>query len=157
MLEKAGVDTTRVTFVSCDFLKEDWLKRLVDAGFEPDKPSFFLWEGVTMYLDREAVENTLRTIAGTATGSVVAFDYYAADVIEARSLYMRYARAMLSATGELLRFGIESTPPMRKQVAAFLESCGLSLEEQRNFGLETDRKHATAGFATGIVSVAVKR
>ena len=151
MLKKAGVDTTRVTYVPADFLKEDWLEKLVDAGFEQDKPSFFLWESVTMYLDREAVESTLRKIAGTAAGSVVAFDYFSAELIEARSLFMRYARAVINATGEPWRFGIDNTPPVRERVAAFLESCGLSLEEQRNFGPEADRKRAMAGFATAIV------
>jgi methyltransferase (TIGR00027 family) len=151
MLNKAGVDTARVTYVPADFLEEDWLEKLVDAGFEPDRPAFFLWESVTMYLDREAVESSLRRIAGTATGSVVAFDYFSAQIIESRSLFMRYARAVIKATGEPFRFGIDNAPPARERVAAFLESCGLSLEEQRNFGSETDRKRAMAGFATAIV------
>ncbi len=152
MLKKAGVDTTRVRYMPADFLRKDWLEKLVTAGFEPDKPSFFLWESVTMYLDREAVEGTLRKIAGTATGSVVAFDYFSVEIIKSRSLFMRYARAVLKATGEPFRgFGIDNMPPVRERVAAFLKSCGLSLEEQRNFGPETDRKRALAGFATGIV------
>ncbi len=151
MLKKSGLDTTRITFVSADFMKGDWLEKLVNAGFDPDKPTFFLWEAVTMYLDREAVEGTLRKIAGTASGSVVAFDYFNADLIEARSLFMRYARAILNAVGEPWRFGIESTKPSSKHVAAFLASCGLSMEEQRNFGQETDRKPAMAGFTTAIV------
>ncbi len=105
-----------------------------------------------MYLDREAVESTLRKIAGTASGSVVAFDYFNADLIEGRGgLSMRYVRAVLNAIGEPLRFGIESPPPASKHVAAFLTSCGLSMEEQRNFGQETDRKPAMAGFTTAIV------
>jgi methyltransferase (TIGR00027 family) len=151
MLKKAGIDATRITFVSADFLKDDWLEKLVSAGFEPDKRSFFLWEAVTMYLDREAVESMLRKIAGTASGSVVAFDYFSAEIIEARSLFIRYVRAVLGAIGEPWRFGIDSTPPARKRVAAFLESCGLSMEEQRNFGHETDRKQAMGGFTTAIV------
>lgn len=151
MMGKAGVDTTRVTFVPADFMKKDWFEKLVNAGFDPDKPSFFLWEGVIMYLDGEAVENTLRTIAGTAVGSVVAFDYLTADFIESRSLYLRFARTALKATGEPWRFGIPSTPPARKQVAAFLESCGLSMSEQHNIGQETDRKHADGGLAVAIV------
>ncbi len=151
MLKWAGVDTTRVTYVPADLENADWFEQLVDAGFAPDKPSFFLWEAVTMYLDREAVESTLRKIAATATGSVVAFDYFSAELIEERSLFMRYARAVIRATGEPWKFGIDNTPPVRTRVAAFLESCGLSLEEQRNFGQETDRKHAMAGFVTAIV------
>jgi hypothetical protein len=82
---------------------------------------------------------------------VVAFDYFNADLIEAKGLYMNYAKAVLNAIGEPWRFGIESTPPARKHVAAFLTSCGLSMEEQRNFGQETDRKPAMAGFTTAIV------
>jgi len=151
MLKKAGLDTTGITFVPADFMTEDWLEKLVNAGFDPDKPTFFLWEAVTMYLDREAVESTLRKIAGTASGSVVAFDYFNAHLIEARSLFWRYARAVTNAVGEPWRFGIESTKPSSKHVAAFLASCGLSMEEQRNFGQETDRKPAMAGFTTAIV------
>jgi methyltransferase (TIGR00027 family) len=145
MLKKAGVDTTRVTYVTADFLEEDWFEKLVDAGFEPDKPSFFLWESVTMYLDREAVESTLRKISGTAAGGGVAFDYFSAEIIEARSFFMRYIRAVIDVTGEPWRFGIDNTPPVRERVAEFLEFCGLSLEEQRNFGPETARKRAMAG------------
>jgi methyltransferase (TIGR00027 family) len=151
MLHKAGLDSTRITFVSADFLKEDWFEKLVQAGFRPDLPSFFLWEGVTMYLDREAVESTLRKISRTAAGSVVAFDYFNAEVINSPSLYMRYARAALNVVGEPLRFGIESPQPSREHVAAFLASCGLTLEEQRNFEQETDRKPAMAGFAAALV------
>jgi methyltransferase (TIGR00027 family) len=151
MLKKAGLDTTHITFVPTGFMKEDWLEKLVHAGFDPDKPTFFLWEAVTMYLDREAVISTLRKIAGTRSGNVVAFDYFHADLIEARSLFMRYARAVTNATGEPFRFGIESAKPSSKYVAAFLASCGLSMEEQRNFGQETDRKPAMAGFTTATV------
>ena len=68
MLTKASVDTTRVTYVPADFETEDWFEKLVDAGFEPDKPSFFVWESVTMYLDREAVENTS---SGSSSGDLL--------------------------------------------------------------------------------------
>jgi methyltransferase (TIGR00027 family) len=152
MLKRAGLDTTRVTFVAADFEDEDWLERLVAGGFDPARPSFFLWEGVTPYLDREAAESTLRKIAGTAPGSVVAFDYFSTQQLEDRSLFWRYARAVLDAVGEPLgTFGLDTTPPARQRVAAFLASCGLSLEEQRNFGRETDRERPRAGFATAIV------
>ena len=135
-----------------NFQVKDWFDKLVDAGFKPDRPSLFIWESVTMYLDREAVVGTLRTIAGTAGGTVVAFDYFAVEMLQSRSLFMRYARAVLKVFREPFgTFGIDHTPPARKQVAAFLESCGLSLEEHRNFGQETAGKHAMAGFAIAIV------
>jgi methyltransferase (TIGR00027 family) len=151
MLKAAGIDTTRIIYVSSDFLEQNWFDQLVAAGFDPEKRTFFLWESVTMYLEREAVQSTLRKIAGTAPGSVVAFDYLSSQLIAGKSLYMRYARASLSIVGETWHFGIDSTPPVRPRVAAFVEACGLSLEEQRNFGHERDGKQAEAGFATAVV------
>lgn len=151
MLIKAGVDRRRVTYTSADFLKEDWFAKLVEAGFDPDKPSFFLWESVTMYLDRESVESTLRRIAGTAPGSVVALDYFSKEIIESRSIFIRYARAVINATREPWMFGIDNTPPARARVAEFLESCGLTIEEHHNFGQESGGHRALAGFATALV------
>ena len=150
-LGRAGIDSTGVTFVAADFEKEDWLTRLVDAGFDPGRPALYLWEGVMMYLDKEAVEATLRRIASTAKGSVVAFDYLTTGPLESRALYWRYARAGTKAAGEPLKFGIDSAPPAGERLAELLQSCGLSLVEQRTLGQETEGKRAWGGFATAIV------
>ncbi|HEX8437139.1 SAM-dependent methyltransferase [Archangium sp.] len=151
VLKKAGVNPAEVTFVAADFEKKDWLSRLVEAGFDVDKPTLFLWEGVTPYLDRAAVEDTLRKIAGTAQGSILAFDYLTTEVLESRSLYLRTVRASLRAGGEPLKFGIDSTPPSSERLAELLRSCGLSPGEQHTFGQELDEKRAWGGFATAIV------
>jgi methyltransferase (TIGR00027 family) len=59
LLHKVGIDVTGIRFVAADFETEDWLARLVEAGFDPLEPAVFLWEGVIMHLDRPAVESTL--------------------------------------------------------------------------------------------------
>jgi methyltransferase (TIGR00027 family) len=151
-LEKAGINVTAITFVAADFEKEDWLAKLVDAGFDRGKTTLFLWEGVMMYLHKEAVEATLRKIAGTASGSIVAFDYVTTEPLESQALYWRFARAGTRAAGEPLTFGIDSTPPSRERLAALLQSCGLSLAEQRTLGQETEARRAWGGFATASVS-----
>lgn len=151
MLRKAGIDSAGVTFVAADFEKEDWLSLLVDAGFDTSKPALFLWEGVIMYLDWEAVEDTLRKIASTARGSLVAFDYFTTEVLESRALYWRFARASTRVGGEPLKFGIDSTPPSSERRAELLQSCGLSLGEHRTLGKETEGKRAWGGFAIAIV------
>ncbi|HYK91141.1 MAG TPA: SAM-dependent methyltransferase, partial [Acidobacteriota bacterium] len=156
LLEKAGIDASGITFVSADFEIEDWLARLVEAGFDSGKPALFLWEGVILYLDREAVESTLRKIAGTAEGSIVAFDYLTKETLESQSVYMRYARAAAKAAGEPFKFGILSTPPLRQRMAEFLGTCGLSLGDHHTLGKETDGKHAWGGFATALVGSAVQ-
>jgi methyltransferase (TIGR00027 family) len=150
-LEKAGVDARGVTFVAADFEKEDWLANLVEAGFDPSQPALFLLEGVIIYLDPEAVESTFRKIASLAGGSVVAFDYFTTEVFESQVLYWRYARVTTKAAGEPVKFGFDSTPPSSERLAEFLRSCGLSLDEQRTLGEETEGKRAWGGFATAMV------
>jgi methyltransferase (TIGR00027 family) len=150
-LKKAGIDSSGVTFVPADFEKQDWLACLTVAGFDPDERTLFLWEGVTMYLDREAVEDTLRKIASTAHGSAVAFDYFTTEALESRALYWRYGRATTKAAGERLKFGVDSTPPSRERLAELLRSCGLALSDQRTLGEDTQTRRAWGGFATATV------
>jgi methyltransferase (TIGR00027 family) len=152
LLAQAQIDASGVTFVSADFETEDWLARLVAAGFDPVQPALFLWEGVIMYLDRAAARSTLRKIASTARGSVVAFDYFTSEALESQALYFRFARATTTASGEPLRFGVDSTSPSRERLAEFLSSCGLTLDEQRTLGQETAGRRAWGGFATAIVA-----
>ena len=150
-LQKAGIDPAGVTFVAADFEKEDWLARLSSAGFDRGQPGFFLWEGVTMYLDREAIEATLRKIASSAKGSVVAFDYFTTEALESRAPYWRFGRAAAKAAGEPLKFGVDSAPPSRERLAALLRSCGLELLEHRTLGPDTKATRAWGGFATAVV------
>jgi methyltransferase (TIGR00027 family) len=64
-----------LTYVPVDFEREALADRLAAAGFDPSRPAFFCWLGVTMYLTEEAFASTLSLIAGTAPGGGVAFDY----------------------------------------------------------------------------------
>ena len=153
LLRKARIEPIGITFVAADFETEDWLARLVEAGFDPNEPAIFLWEGVIMYLDRQAVERTLRKIASTAAGSVLVFDYFTTEPLSSPAPYWRYARAATKAAGEPLRFGIDSTPPSRERLAELLQSCGLTLAEQRTLGQETGRKRAWGGFAVATVAL----
>ena len=64
-----------LTFVPIDFDSESLADALKRRGFRLDEPAFFSWLGVTMYLEEEAVANTLAFIGSLAPGSGVAFDY----------------------------------------------------------------------------------
>jgi len=61
-------------FAPVDFERESLAGGLARAGFRRDRPAFFQWLGVSMYLSRETVSSTLDFIAGIP-GSAVAFDY----------------------------------------------------------------------------------
>lgn len=152
MLAQAAIDTSAVAFVGADFETEDWFGRLAASAFDPTKRTFFLLEGVIMYLDNEAVEDTLRKIAGTAAGSVVAFDYFTTEALTSTSFYWRLARRSTRVAGEPIKFGIDSTPPSRERLAEFLASCGLTLREQRTLDEETQKERAWGGFAVAGVA-----
>jgi methyltransferase (TIGR00027 family) len=148
LLHQCGVDTRGVTFVSANFITDDWLDNLVRAGFDPRKPTFFLWEGVTYYLSREAMEKTLRTIATIAPGSVVVFDYATDAVIKMyRNPLRRLHKAFLKAVHESQTFWIPSAPPVKETMATLMGSYGLSLREHLSWGHETKRKRLLGGLA----------
>jgi len=152
LLHQCGVDTSGVKFVPANFLTDDWLENLVKAGFDPRKPTFFLWEGVTYYLSREAMEKTFYTIATSAPGSVVVFDYATDANIEAyRTPLGLLQKAYLKAVREPQTFWISSVPPVKKNLEALMEAYGLSLREQLDYGRETKRKRLRGGLAAAVV------
>jgi methyltransferase (TIGR00027 family) len=112
LLHQFGVNTSGVKFVPANFLTDDWLDNLAKAGFDPRKPTFFLWEGVTYYLSREAMEKTFRTIATIAPGSVVVFDYATEANIKAfRKPLGLLHKAFLKPFMNLRHFGFQASRP----------------------------------------------
>jgi methyltransferase (TIGR00027 family) len=63
-----------LTFAAIDFERDDLGRGLRDAGFDPDRPAFFIWLGVVPYLRRAAIAAKLRYIASVSDSTVV-FDY----------------------------------------------------------------------------------
>src|SRR3954467_6187800 len=63
-----------LTFAAVDFESDDLGRGLSDAGFNSDRPAFFIWLGVVPYLGQAAIAATLRYIVGVR-GSEVVFDY----------------------------------------------------------------------------------
>jgi O-methyltransferase involved in polyketide biosynthesis len=59
-------------FVPVDFEAEPLQGALDTAGYDWGQPALFSWTGVAPYLTAPAIESTLRTIAGAATGSELA-------------------------------------------------------------------------------------
>jgi methyltransferase (TIGR00027 family) len=58
-----------------DFETQTLAAGLKAAGFRADRPAFFSWLGVTIYLSKAAVAATLRYIAARPAGSQVVFDF----------------------------------------------------------------------------------
>ena len=98
-----------VHFVPIDFTKQDLGDELSSAGFDPDKRSFFIWEGVTNYLTHEAVDATLDHIRGVASGSRLIFTYINQNVIKDPGAFSstRSVTKTLRAIGEPWTFGLD--------------------------------------------------
>jgi len=54
---------------------DDWWERLAAAGFDAAKPAIVASAGVSMYLTREAIMETLRRVAALAPGSTFAMTF----------------------------------------------------------------------------------
>jgi methyltransferase (TIGR00027 family) len=79
-------ETPRTIWVPCDFERDALSHRLLEAGFDPARPSLIIWLGVTMYLTRDAIDATLRDLAQLcAPGSRLVVDYIRDGVVEART------------------------------------------------------------------------
>jgi methyltransferase (TIGR00027 family) len=114
-IRTAGLDDHGVCYVACDFVTQDWLEQLTAAGFDPRVPACFVWEGVSMYLPREVVVDTLTKVASLAPGSLIGF-----DCLDEAWVSSPFLRKMSQRAGEGMHFGLPAGSE-----AAFIESLGL--------------------------------
>ncbi|WP_431824726.1 SAM-dependent methyltransferase [Burkholderia sp. F1] len=91
-----------LTYVPMDFEHDTLTRALSEAGFRKDAPAFFSWLGVSVYLEEEAILETLRFIASCAAGSAVVFDYVVTPTLLApmEQLGMELIRAKVAESGE---------------------------------------------------------
>lgn len=67
---------SNVHFVPIDFNNQSLFKVLIDAGFDPEKRTFFSFLGVSYYLSLNVFAKTIETLASlTESESVIVFDY----------------------------------------------------------------------------------
>jgi methyltransferase (TIGR00027 family) len=139
---------TNLRLVPVDFGHDDLAGSLKGAGYDPSKPAFFSWLGVTYYLSRATVFATLEQLAGiSAPGSELVFDYFDTDAFdpERASRRMRIMHSIVQQVGEPMKAGFD---PQKLQ--GELASTGWQLEENlspeeieaRYFAGRSDGYHA---------------
>lgn len=130
---------TNLRYVPVDFRHDKLGDVLAAAGYDSSQRTFFIWEGVTMYLPEAAVEETLRWVATQAPGSTIIFDFVGAMVIRFMatadlSVLPEAAKQAISrlrrlVAGEPWIFGIPDTGE-----SEFLSKLGLELREALPLG-----------------------
>jgi methyltransferase (TIGR00027 family) len=134
-VNKAGLDSSRVVFVPCDFNRQSWLDALKDHGFDPVRRTVILWEGVTMYLEEHAVDGTLRAIGSLPAGSCIAFDFFSREWLHSEA-GERMRRSEHAVYGEHWTFGFPVVPDISDRLHEYLEQRGLALRDHRPLGEE---------------------
>jgi len=116
-----------VVYVHVDFASEKLEINLPKNGYDSRLKTLFIWEGVTMYLTAESVDQTLAFIGGySGEGSCVVFDYLFESPLDGTS-QLKEAEMMrrhCAKLGEPLLFALKYDA-----VAGFLSSRGFSLIE----------------------------
>lgn len=140
MLEACGVHHPG-HLVAVDFNTTNWLDALVESGFDKAKPTVVLCEGVTYYLNREAVHELFRSVALLAPGSVITFDYFGLNLIE-----LPFVQFVMRMIGEPFTFGVQTSVPARSHIASLVRFCGLNLISFQPIGNENRRRGCLGGF-----------
>ncbi|MBI4577732.1 MAG: SAM-dependent methyltransferase [Planctomycetes bacterium] len=127
--------------VEIDFLTQGLGPVLAAAGFRPGAPSFFIWEGVSMYLTREAVKATLATVREMGgPGSRLAMDFwFLPDGPDLQAAARRFTPHLLRLLGEPVTFGMHP-----EDTGDFLARSGLRLVDQAD-AAELGRRHVPDG------------
>ncbi len=111
-----------VTYVAVDFAEQTLAQRLLASGYDPRLKTLTIWEGVTPYLEPEAVDATLAFVAGSSPpGSWLIFDYIYASALRRDSGRPEVAtmRRQQRFSGEGLVFGLE---PGEKEIYSALSA-----------------------------------
>jgi len=125
VLKMLGGEPRHVTYVPIDFRTDNLEDRLFACGYEPSLRTFFIWEGVCMYLPPEAVDGTLEFVASNSGhGSSIIFDYLFADVVDGTTSDKNALKAarFVARMGEPYLFGIQAG-----EIEGFLKERGLTL------------------------------
>jgi methyltransferase (TIGR00027 family) len=125
-----GGAPANVVYASIDFTRESLGEVLRRAGFERGRKTYYICEGVSMYVPEEGMKETLRAIAAeSAPGSALLLEYLNRNGLE---LLRKYPMGMIKNAfdwGEPFVFGV----PDGQDREFFLEA-GLELGETLKIG-----------------------
>ena len=99
----------RSIYVALDFNRQSLADAMAKAGFNPNRCTFFVLEGVTNYLTAEAVDSLLRFVSSAVPRSRLLFTYVHRDVLNPASRFRGkwLLRKTLRRASEPWTFGLD--------------------------------------------------
>jgi methyltransferase (TIGR00027 family) len=113
-----------VRFVETDFNRRRLREVLMEAGFESQQPTMFLWEGVTNYLSRETVDDVFGYVGNCGAGSRIVFTYVHKGLLDGTARFEGGERILrdVERIGEPWTFGF-----VPEGLAEYLKTRGVYL------------------------------
>lgn len=156
-----GGPPANLTYVPVDFKQDDLRDALVRHGYDPAQRTFFILEGVTMYVPDEGIRATFQFVGAHPPGSAIVFDFvYRAMIDMLAQIDLANvpapAKPFVQRFLDLIRdepwvFGI----PVGGE-REFLAEFGLELREALTIGGEESvRRYATKSDGTQIGAAAM--
>jgi methyltransferase (TIGR00027 family) len=148
-----GAPPDNVVYVPAD-LSVQSLDVLVHWGYDRSAPTFFLSEGLTMYLEESSVRRLLQFVGDSAPGSAIAFDYWLASrIADAESHDAETVRrfAMVREWREPVMFGLPDGGDEE-----FLAECRLALVRRTRVGTPAAARRSRRGHG-GALALAIRR
>lgn len=107
-----------INYIPVDFERDDLFEMLAKAGYSEAIPTLFIWEGVTFYMNPQAVDAMLKAISShAAPGSLLSFDFQHTD----------HKQGLIDTQlkDEQIKFGMDAA-----MCANYLNRFGFSLREK---------------------------
>ena len=140
-LAEIGVGLPENTvYVGVDFNKEDPEQRLLENGFQYGKRCLFILEGLLMYLDEDAVDETMKLIKRiSGPDNKMVFDYIYSSVLRHEEKYYgdEDLHKNVEDVGEPWGFGVEED-----SIKTYLDEHGFRIIEELNSDT-LDRRYFT--------------
>ena len=148
-LAALGPVPSNVTYAEIDFKRETLHDALGHAGYDPTQKTFFIWEGVSMYVPRDGVVSTLRTIATfAAPGSTLVMDFAEQALLDVLGKFPDAPQnRFTSRWNEPWIFGV---PDAKER--EFFRDCGLEMREMMMlYGKQAAARYLTRSDGTKLM------
>jgi methyltransferase (TIGR00027 family) len=142
-----------VIYAPIDFARDSLVEVLRHAGFQDDRKTYFIAEGLSMYVPEEGMKATLRAIAAeSAPGSVLLLEYLNRAALEVLRLHPTGMIKNAIDWGEPFVFGVpdgEDAAYFREAALELGETLKIgSPESGKRYAMRQDGTHYGAHLAT---------